>query len=234
MPLWDHQPLLDTFGQMQEIRTYYDFASVDNDRYRIDGEWRQVMLSARELNSGSLPSRTWINERMTFTHGYGLTLGPVNQVTPEGLPVLFIKNLPPESSVPSLQVTEPSLYFGELSNDHVFVKTRTKEFHYPKGDDNVTSVYDGTGRGERGQLLAQGALLHPLRVDEDAALRRLHPRKPRDLPPPHRGAGGADRTLPDLRPRSVPGHLRGAAPLGPGRLHHQPAPIRTRRPSAGA
>ena len=86
VPLWDHQPLLDTFGQMQEIRTYYDFVSVDNDRYRIDGEYRQVMLSARELNSASLPNRTWINERLTFTHGYGLTLGPVNQVTPEGLP----------------------------------------------------------------------------------------------------------------------------------------------------
>jgi hypothetical protein len=145
VPLWDHQPLLDTFGQIQEIRTYYDFVSVDNDRYRIGGEYRQVMLSAREVNSDSLPNRTWINERLTFTHGYGLTLGPVNQVTPEGLPVLFIKNLPPESSVEELRVTEPSIYFGELSNDHVFVKTRAKEFHYPKGDDNVTTTYDGDG-----------------------------------------------------------------------------------------
>jgi hypothetical protein len=145
VPLWDHQPLLDTFGQIQEIRTYYDFVSVDNDRYRIDGEYRQVMLSAREVNSASLPNRTWINERLTFTHGYGLTLGPVNQVTPEGLPVLFIRNLPPESSVPELQVEEPSLYYGELSNDHVFVRTRTKEFHYPKGDDNVTTSYEGEG-----------------------------------------------------------------------------------------
>jgi len=145
VPLWDHQPLLDTFGQIQEIRTYYDFVSVDNDRYKIGGEYRQVMLSAREVNSASLPNRTWINERLTFTHGYGLTLGPVNQVTREGLPVLFIKNLPPESSVDDLQVTEPSLYFGELSNDHVFVRTRAKEFHYPKGDDNVTTTYDGEG-----------------------------------------------------------------------------------------
>jgi hypothetical protein len=145
VPLWDHQPLLDTFGQLQEIRTYYDFVAVDNDRYRIGGESRQVMLSARELNSASLPNRSWINERLTFTHGYGLTLGPVNQVTREGLPVLFIKDLPPESSVDGLVVTEPSLYFGELSNDHVFVKTRTPEFHYPKGDDNVTTTYDGEG-----------------------------------------------------------------------------------------
>ena len=142
VPLWDHQPLLDTFGQIQEIRTYYDFASVDNDRYVINGEYRQIMLSARELNSASLPNRTWINERLTFTHGYGVTLGPVNQVTSQGLPVLFIKNLPPESTV-GLEVKEPSIYFGELSSDHVFVKTRTKEFHYPKGDDNVTTTYDG-------------------------------------------------------------------------------------------
>ena len=130
MPLWDHQPLLDTFSQIQEIRTYYDFVSVDNDRYTINGRYRQIMLSARELNSESLPNRTWINEQLTFTHGYGLTLGPVNEVTPEGLPILFIKNLPPESTV-DLKVTEPSIYFGELSNDHVFVKTNTKEFHYP-------------------------------------------------------------------------------------------------------
>ena len=95
VPLWNDQPLLDTFGQLQEIRTYYDFVSVDNDRYPINGKSRQIMLSARELNSQSLPSRTWINEHLTFTHGYGLTLGPVNEVTPEGLPVLFIRDLPP-------------------------------------------------------------------------------------------------------------------------------------------
>jgi hypothetical protein len=153
VPLWDHQPLLDTFGQIQEIRTYYDFASVDNDRYRIGGEYRQVMLSAREVNSASLPNRTWINERLTFTHGYGLTLGPVNQVTPEGLPVLFIKNLPPESSTPDLRVAEPSIYFGELSSDHVFVRTRAKEFHYPKGDDNVLNTYEGEGGVPLGGLL---------------------------------------------------------------------------------
>jgi uncharacterized membrane protein (UPF0182 family) len=142
--LWDRQPLLDTFGQIQEIRTYYDFASVDVDRYVIDGQYRQVMLSARELNSESLPSKSWINEHLTFTHGYGLTLGPVNEVTEEGLPVLFIKNLPPESSV-DLRVTEPAIYFGELSNDHVFVGTRAREFHYPRGDDNVFRSYDGRG-----------------------------------------------------------------------------------------
>lgn len=149
--LWDHQPLLDTFGQIQEIRTYYDFVSVDNDRYVIDGKYRQVMLSARELNSESLPARSWINERLTFTHGYGLTLGPVNEVAPEGLPVLFIKNLPPETTG-GLDVTEPSIYYGELSSDHVFVGSKAREFHYPKGDDNVFQAYTGKGGVPVGSL----------------------------------------------------------------------------------
>jgi hypothetical protein len=149
--LWDHAPLLETFGQIQEIRTYYDFASVDNDRYRINGSLRQVMLSARELNSASLPARTWVNERLTFTHGYGLTLGPVNQVTSEGLPVLFVRNLPPET-IPDLKIDEPSLYFGELSNDYVIVGTDTPEFHYPRGDDNETTRYSGKGGVPLGTL----------------------------------------------------------------------------------
>ena len=144
VPLWNDRPLLDTFSQIQEIRTYYDFAAVDNDRYTINGEYRQIMLSARELNSASLPSRTWINERLTFTHGYGLTLGPVNEVTPEGLPVLFVRDLPLVSTV-DLAVSQPAIYFGELANDHVFVNTRTEEFDYPRGDDNVFAIYKGDG-----------------------------------------------------------------------------------------
>ena len=144
VPLWNDRPLLNTFGQLQEIRTYYDFLAVDNDRYMIDGKYRQVMLSARELNSQSLPSRTWINERLTFTHGYGLTLGPVNEVTREGLPVLFLRDLPLVSTV-NLKVTQPAIYYGELPNDHVFVKTKTQEFDYPRGDDNVFATYAGNG-----------------------------------------------------------------------------------------
>ena len=142
--LWDHEPLLDTFGQIQEIRTYYDFASVDNDRYLIDGEYRQIMLSSRELNSDSLPNRSWVNERLQYTHGFGVAMGPVNQVTEEGLPVLFIQDLPPTSSV-DLTVDQPSIYFGELSNDYVIVNTDTDEFHYPEGEDNVETRYDGAG-----------------------------------------------------------------------------------------
>jgi len=143
--LWDHQPLLDTFGQIQELRTYYDFVSVDNDRYTVNGELRQVMLSARELNPESLPNRTWINEHLTFTHGYGITLGPVNEVTPEGLPILFVKDIPPQSSVANdIDVKEPSIYFGEVTNNYVLVNTTAKEFHYSSGDQNVETTYSGT------------------------------------------------------------------------------------------
>jgi uncharacterized membrane protein (UPF0182 family) len=150
--LWDHQPLLDTFGQLQVIRTYYDFESVDNDRYVIDGTLRQVMLSGRELNSAALPNRTWINERLTFTHGYGLTLGPVNEVTQEGLPVLFVRDLPPRTTV-GIDIDEPSIYFGEISNDYVIVNTNNPEFHYPRGDANEVTVYGGTGGVPIGSLL---------------------------------------------------------------------------------
>src|SRR5467141_4390891 len=142
--LWDRDPLLQTFGQLQEIRTYYDFVSVDDDRYWIDGHYRQIHLAARELNSASLPTRTFINERLTFTHGMGVTMARVNQVTTEGLPVLFIKDLPPASTI-SIKLTRPQIYYGELTNEYVFVGTKQKEFDYPSGEANIYTTYTGRG-----------------------------------------------------------------------------------------
>ena len=143
--LWDHHPLLDTFAQIQEIRTYYEFQSIDNDRYMINGELQQTMISPREISIDSLPNRNWINERLSFTHGFGLTLGPANQVTSEGLPVLFIKDLPPVTTVPSLAVKSPEIYYGELSHEPVYVKTSALEFNYPEGEKNVYTKYSGKG-----------------------------------------------------------------------------------------
>ncbi len=143
--LWDHEPLLETFSQIQEIRTYYKFESVDNDRYVINGELRQTMLSPREMNQNALPSRTWVNQRLTFTHGYGLTLGPVNRVNEQGLPVLLVKDLPPKSEFPELAVKQPQIYFGEVEDEYVFVHTHQQEFDYPEGDANIFSTYAGTG-----------------------------------------------------------------------------------------
>jgi uncharacterized membrane protein (UPF0182 family) len=142
--LWDHEPQLTTFQQLQEIRTYYDFANVFDDRYTINSELRQVSLSARELSASSLPDPNWVNQHLIYTHGYGLCLGGVNDSTPDGLPVLFIKNIPPTSSI-SLKVTRPEIYYGQLSNNYCFVKTGAKEFDYPSGEDNVYSVYRGAG-----------------------------------------------------------------------------------------
>ncbi len=145
--LWDHEPLLATFAKVQEIRTYYEFVDVDNDRYVIDGELRQIMLSPRELPTSSLPAeaRTWVNERMTYTHGYGMALGPVNEVTEQGLPVLFVQDLPPRISKPELRIDRPELYFGEAMRTEVFVRTKNPEFDYPRGDENVYGTYEGTG-----------------------------------------------------------------------------------------
>ena len=110
----------------------------------IDGTYRQIMLSARELSHQHLPSRIWINEHLTYTHGYGLVFGPVNQVTPEGLPEFFVKDIPPVATE-QLKVTRPEIYFGELANDYVFVKTAARELDYPSGDQNIYTDYQGTG-----------------------------------------------------------------------------------------
>lgn len=142
--LWDHSPLLRTYSQLQQIRTYYKFADVDNDRYAINGEYMQVMLAPRELSYNDLPSKTWINERLIFTHGNGITLGPVSRISREGLPEFLIKDIPPVSQT-DLKVTRPEIYYGELSNNYVIVKTKVPEFSYPTSEGNVYTTYEGSG-----------------------------------------------------------------------------------------
>ena len=153
--LWDWRALQDTLRQIQEIRTYYDFPDIDIDRYQVDGSVRQMMLAARELNVEKLPtsSRNWINEKLIYTHGYGVTMNPVNGFTPEGLPTLVLSNMPIQSTIPDLKVTRPEIYFGELTNTDVYVKTRQKEFNYPQGDTNNLTSYEGNGGIRLGGLL---------------------------------------------------------------------------------
>jgi uncharacterized membrane protein (UPF0182 family) len=144
--LWDHRPLLTTYGQLQEIRTYYKFLDVDNDRYTLNGEYRQVMLSPRELSYRHLPGQeqNWINEHLTYTHGYGLVVGPVNRISPEGLPEFFVKDIPPVAAgFP--KITRPEIYYGESGNDYAFVRTQSQELDYPSGDQNVYTKYEGRG-----------------------------------------------------------------------------------------
>lgn len=142
--LWDHAPLLRTYAQLQQIRTYYKFHDVDNDRYLVNGRYTQVMLSPRELSYNDLPSRNWINERLIFTHGNGLTFGPVSRISKEGLPEFFIKDIP-AVSLADIEVTRPEIYYGEMSNDYVIVKTRVPEFGYPTETGNINTTYEGKG-----------------------------------------------------------------------------------------
>ena len=145
--LWDWRALQDTLRQIQEIRTYYDFPDIDIDRYELGGTVRQVMLGTRELSVDKLPqsSRNWINEKLIYTHGYGVTMNPSNGFTSEGLPTLLISNMPVQSTPPAPIVTRPEIYFGELTNTDVYVKTRQKEFNYPQGETNNLTSYEGDG-----------------------------------------------------------------------------------------
>jgi len=142
--LWDYTPLLQSYSQLQEIRTYYKFLGIDNDRYTVNGEYRQVMLSPRELSSAALPSRTWVNEHLTYTHGYGAVMSPVNRISQEGMPEFFIQDIPPVHHT-DIRITRPEIYYGESSNEYVFVMTKRPEFDYPVGDKNVYTTYQGNG-----------------------------------------------------------------------------------------
>ena len=150
--LWDDMPILRTYSQLQQIRTYYSFQDVDNDRYTINGEYMQVMLSPRELSYDNLPSRSWINERIVFTHGFGISMGPVSRISREGLPEFIVKDIPPVSSS-DITITRPEIYFGELSSDYVIVKSKVPEFNYPTSEGNVSTSYEGKGGVELSSAL---------------------------------------------------------------------------------
>lgn len=145
--LWDYRALDAVFQQFQAIRLYYEFDDVDIDRYMIDGKYRQVMVSAREMQQNNLSpqSQTFVNRQFKYTHGYGITLTTVNEFTPQGLPHLLIRDIPPVSEFPELQVTRPRIYYGALSREYVIVNSKEQEFDYPSGDENVYNRYDGPG-----------------------------------------------------------------------------------------
>ncbi len=143
--LWDWRPLKKTYSQIQEIRLYYSFRDVDLDRYFINGQYRQMALSAREMITDDLPAKakSWINQHLVYTHGYGVVASPVNEVTKEGLPELTVKNIPPTSTVSNLEIDRPEIYYGEAPDDYAIIKTKTKEFNYPAGDHNEYTDYKG-------------------------------------------------------------------------------------------
>ena len=149
--LWDYSPLLRTYKQLQAMRTYYDFTDVYIDRYNINGKNRQVMLSVRELDLSKLQNPTWVNMHTEFTHGYGVVMNPVNEVAPGGLPLFFMKDLPPRSNV-DIKLERPEIYYGSKEDSYVLVNTDVKEFDYPMGDSNIRSTYEGNGGVKIGSL----------------------------------------------------------------------------------
>jgi len=145
--LWDWQALHDTLRQIQAIRTYYDFSDVDVDRYRAGGQSRQMMVAPREIKVENLPeaSRNWINEKLIYTHGYGVTMNTANEFDSEGMPRFLLSNMPIESSKQDIKVTRPQIYFGEETKTSVYVKTKQNEFDYPQGETNKYTSYEGSG-----------------------------------------------------------------------------------------
>lgn len=162
--LWDYRPLLSTYKQLQEIRLYYKFRDVDVDRYQLNGDYQQVMLSARELDFDRVPqeAQTWVNQRLKYTHGYGLVMSPVNRVTPSGLPELYLKDIPPVSTV-DLKIDRPAIYYGEETDNYVFTGTTTPEFDYPLGDANAFTNYDGEGGVKLSSIWRRLAYTYDLR-----------------------------------------------------------------------
>ncbi len=155
--LWDKRPIKATYKQLQEIRLYYDFPFITVDRYKVNNRLWQVFLAGRELELNALPrqAQTWVNQHITFTHGYGICLSPVNRVQGEGIPDFWVKDIPPKSKYPELKVTRPEIYYGLKTNNYVLVKTNTKEFDYPKGTDNAYTNYQGDGGVPIGNLLTR-------------------------------------------------------------------------------
>ena len=229
--LWDWRVLQDTLRQLQEIRTYYDFPDIDIDRYTIDGAPRQVMLATRELNVEKLPvsSRNWINEKLIYTHGYGMTMNYVNGFTPEGLPQLLLKDMPVQSAIPGITVTRPEIYFGEMTDTDVYVNTRQQEFNYPQGQNNSVTSYQGAGRHRPRRR-------HPPAADRDgsrrhrqaAVQRRRHGAEPAVDAAQRARAGGRARAVPDLRRRS---RTWSCAATAGWRGSWTPSPFRTAIPT---
>ncbi|MBT4540769.1 UPF0182 family protein [Candidatus Woesearchaeota archaeon] len=153
----DWRPLTKTYKQTQEIRLYYDLAGIDIDRYNIDGKYTQVMLAPRELDQNQITqnAKTWVNLHMVYTHGYGVVMSPVNEITKQGLPNYLIKDIPPVYTVEEkdLKISKPQIYYGEKDNNFVLVNTKTNEFDYPKGNTNEYINYDGKGGIELNSFL---------------------------------------------------------------------------------
>ncbi len=173
--LWDYRALDAVLKQFQEIRLYYEFADVDVDRYTYDGKYRQVMVSAREMNANNLPqkSQTFVNQTFKYTHGFGLALTTVSDFTPDGLPNLLVKNIPPVSEFEELHVEEPRIYYGELTDDYVVANSTEQEFDYPQGEQNAYNTYTGKGGVQLSNMFRR--FIYSYKVDDLKLLLSSYP-----------------------------------------------------------
>ena len=222
--LWDLRAYNATITQIQALRPYYTFPDTDVDRYFINGHIKQVLLSPREIDVSQLSaeaSQSWINPRFIYTHGFGVVVSEVNQITPDGLPVLLIENAPPEIKSPGFQLTRPEIYYGEKTQDPVFVHTAREEFDYPSGDQNKYSTYQGTGGFPVGSSPAENRCGH-LRGRAQHHFHRLpHRREPHDDPPQRARTACSIWRASSLGPGPLSGdHRRWPAGVDGGRLHH--------------
>ena len=210
--IWDWRALEPQLQQIQGLRPYYTFSSVDIDRYEIDGTERQVMITARELDVTRLPApaQVWVNLALKYTHGYGVVAVPVNEIDSRGNPVLWAHDIPIVAKK-NLSVTHGEIYFGELTNDRVYVHTTEKEFDFPQGQANAETIYQGKWRNHAFQLVAQACHCPPIRRAAAFHLGIFYARKPGDAATEHRRAGPDAGAFSDLRSRSL--HRRGFGSL---------------------
>ena len=230
--LWDSRPLLQTYQQTQAIRLYYQFYNVGVDRYHLADGYHQVMLAARELSPELPPkAQTWVNQYLQFTHGYGVVMNFVSKTVGGGLPEYLLENVPAESAY-GLNITQPSIYYGESMPGYRIVATGIKEFDYPKGNDNVYTSYDGKGGYPSGQLVEEA----PVRLDPEGRQHSFdvlsHTGEPYSDLAARSRPRGADRSVLAPRQQPLPGAERGQALLDPGRLHGL-RPISVRRSPQG-
>ena len=176
--LWDADVVRANYTQQQQVRPQYTFGDVDIDRYQIGGQTRQVELSAREISLDKLPSQTWQNRHLVYTHGYGLVASQANAATPTGAPQYLVKDIPPVST--ELEVTQPAIYYGENLPGYAFVKTTQKEFDFPREPEDAVHDLRRQGRREGRQPPPADGALPPVRRSEGP-----------DLQPDHFGVEGA-------------------------------------------
>ncbi len=224
--LWDPQVIQSTYQSLQGLQTFYKIDDVDIDRYKIDDQTRQVVLSAREISQGELPSQSWVNQHLVYTHGYGIIASPTNVAAQDGNPDFLLSGIPVPKDAP-ITLNQPDLYFGERQPGYALVDAKQREFDYSRpGRADATTRYNGQGRGQARQPDSPGGVRVALRRHQPAHLGAGRRQHEGSLRPRHQGPSEEARPVPRLRRRPVPGRQRRPRHVGSRRVHDdQPLPV---------